>query len=211
MKFITHSGYVDYPTICAYMEAHISTVTSPDHEEIHFLQHPSIYTRGVRARETDLLSNDLPIYDTPRGGQFTYHGPGQLIIYPLMNLNFRQRDVKKYIESLELWMIKTLESFGVQAFVCKDRVGVWINHNGQEKKIAAIGVKLRKWVTYHGMSLNISPDLKFFDGIVPCGLKDYGVTSLLDLGIDCSLDDVIDVMKKLYPQIEFFNDLIKTS
>lgn len=161
-------------------------------ETAWFLEHPPLYTAGISARRDDLLWSDrFPVYDAGRGGQFTYHGPGQRVVYVMADLRVRGKDVRAYVQGLETWLIAALAQLGLKGETRPDRVGVWIDRgDGREDKIAAIGVKVRRWVTLHGVALNVSPDLSHFAGIVPCGIRQHGVTSLADLGAPASMDAV---------------------
>jgi lipoyl(octanoyl) transferase len=187
---------VPYETAIAVMEDRIERIaagTAP--ELIWLLEHPPIYTAGTSARLTDLLQPDrFPVYETGRGGQYTYHGPGQRIAYVMLDLRVRGRDVRSLITLLEDWIIATLATFNVKGEVRPDRVGVWVRRpdRGQdaEDKIAAIGLRLRRWISFHGLSLNVEPNLEHFSGIVPCGVNRHGVTSLADLGLVLSMTDV---------------------
>ena len=170
-------------------------------ELVWFLEHPPLYTAGTSAKSEDLLAADrFPIYDTGRGGQYTYHGPGQRVVYVMLDLTKRGRDVRKYVFKLEQWLIDTLAEFNVTAERREGRVGVWITRSGVqgqtiEEKIGAIGVRVRKWVTFHGICLNVEPDLEHYGGIVPCGIAEHGVTSLVKLGRPVSMMDVDAVLK----------------
>ena len=170
-------------------------------ETIIFCEHSPIYTAGTSAKiETDVLNTtDIPVLKTGRGGQITYHGPGQRVLYPLINLNKREKDLRKYIDTLQNWVIEALSHFGISAHTSDD-VGVWVKTNSGDKKIAAIGVRVRKWVTYHGIALNVCPNLDHYKGIVPCGITTKGVTSLKDLGVNTTLKEVDDVLLKLLPK-----------
>lgn len=175
-------------------------------ENVWLLEHPALYTAGTSADAKDLLSPDrFPVFKTGRGGQYTYHGPGQRVGYVMLDLKKRGQDVRKYVGDLESWLIATLAEFGVTGELREGRVGVWVRRpdkgQGREDKIAAIGVRIRKWVTFHGVSLNVDPDLSHFDGIVPCGISQHGVTSLADLGITATMQDVDVAMKKTFGQV----------
>jgi lipoyl(octanoyl) transferase len=160
-------------------------------ERVWLLEHPPLYTAGTSAKESDLVdASRFPVFKTGRGGQYTYHGPGQRVAYVMLDLKKRGSDVRAFVAMLEEWIIATLAEFGVEGERREDRVGVWVRRGSGEAKIAAIGIRVRRWVTYHGISLNVSPDLSHFDGIVPCGVREHGVTSLADLGIPASMDDV---------------------
>lgn len=165
-------------------------------ELIWFLEHPPLYTAGTSAKAQDLLDPIFPVYKTGRGGQYTYHGPGQRVVYVMLDLKNRNQDLRAYVWSLEEWLIRTLAKVGVTAERREGRIGLWVQEKGgQENKIAAIGVRVQKWITLHGIALNVSPDLDHFKGIVPCGIRNHGVTSLKDLGVDLSLEEVDEILK----------------
>ena len=174
---------------------------------IWFLEHPPLYTKGVSAKDADLLDpKRFPIFDSGRGGQFTYHGPGQLVVYVMLDLKAHGQDLHLYIQKLEQWLINSLFEIGINAERRKGRVGLWISDfTGYEKKIAAIGVRVQKWVSSHGVALNWQPDLSHFDGIVPCGLPEFGVTSLRDQNIHIDRTDLITILRKHFA--ETFNIL----
>ncbi len=196
---------VPYDTAIAAMEAQVAgirTGTAP--ELIWLLQHPPLYTAGTSSRQEDLVQPDrFPVHRTGRGGQFTYHGPGQRVAYVMLDLSRRGRDLRAFVCALEQWVIDTLARFNVAGERRPGRVGVWVdrsrhggNHRpGQEDKIAAVGVRVRHWVSFHGISLNVDCDLEHYSGIVPCGIADHGVTSLLDLGITASMAEVDDALR----------------
>ncbi len=194
-------GLAPYAETLAAMEsraAAIASGTAP--EAIWLLEHPPLYTAGTSARAADLTDPDrFPVHIAGRGGQYTYHGPGQRVAYTMLNLNERGRDVRQFVCALENWVIATLAEFNVKGERRAGRVGVWVvrhdrapNPDGalREDKIAAIGVKLRRWVSFHGISINVEPDLSHFGGIVPCGIRDHGVTSLVDLGLPVTMADL---------------------
>ena len=200
---------VPYETAVAAMEARVAAIAAGEAAEaVWLLEHPPLYTAGVSARDDDLLAPDrFPVHRTGRGGQFTYHGPGQRVAYVMLDLNVRGRDVRGLVRGLEQWLIGALDRFSVEAGVRKGRVGVWVERKGpadggglwtREDKIAAIGVKVRKWVTFHGVSLNVEPDLDHFGGIVPCGISNHGVTSLVDLGVPATMDEADDALKSAF-------------
>ncbi|MDP2193292.1 MAG: lipoyl(octanoyl) transferase LipB [Alphaproteobacteria bacterium] len=168
-------------------------------QQIWFLEHESVYTMGRSAQESELLSGDLPVYENNRGGRYTYHGPGQLVVYTMIHLKSHGLSVHQYVRSLEEWVIQTLQHFGVESFTCPGRVGVWVRHNGGERKIAAIGVHITKGVSWHGLCLNIHPELSHYQGIIPCGIREHGVTSLHDMGICVPRHDVETVLKVYCP------------
>jgi len=182
-------GLIAYDAALTAMEAHAAAIARGEADEmVWLLEHPPIYTAGVSAKLDDLISPDrFPVFKAGRGGQFTYHGPGQRVAYVMLDLRARGRDARAFVAALEAWVIDALAHLGVVGEIRCGRVGVWVERPGpgaaaQEDKIAAIGVKLRHWVSFHGISLNAAPDLSHYDGIVPCGISDHGVTSLADLG-----------------------------
>jgi lipoyl(octanoyl) transferase len=186
---------VPYPEAVAAMEARAAAIADGTAGElIWLLEHPPLYTAGVSARPEDLLTpGSIPVFQTGRGGQFTYHGPGQRVAYVMLDLNQRGRDVRRFVRGLEAWIIESLDAFNVEAGPREGRVGVWVERRDggivHEDKIAAIGIKIRRWVSFHGISLNVEPDLGHFDGIVPCGIREHGVTSLVDLGRPVTMDE----------------------
>ena len=185
-------GRVTYPEAVAAMERRAEAIAAGEAEEVVWLlEHPPLYTAGVSAKPADLLVPDrLPVFESGRGGQYTYHGPGQRVAYVMLDLRARRRDVRAFVAALESWIIAALAELGVTAEVRPGRVGVWVERFAprREDKIAAIGVRLRRWVSLHGISLNVAPDLSHFEGIVPCGIRGHGVTSLADLGVAATLD-----------------------
>ena len=187
---------VGYLEAVAMMEARAAAIAEGRAGElVWLLEHPPLYTAGVSAKPGDLLDADrFPVFQSGRGGQFTYHGPGQRVAYVMLDLTKRRRDVRAFVAALEAWVIGALAQFNVMGEVREGRVGVWVEHRApgivaRDDKIAAIGVKLRRWVSFHGISLNVEPDLSHFDGIVPCGVTEHGVTSLLDLGLPVTMDE----------------------
>lgn len=175
-------------------------------ELVWLLEHPPLYTAGTSAKAEDLLNpNGLPVFRTARGGQFTYHGPGQRVVYVMLDLETRGRDIREFITRLETWLIHTLAEFNVTGEIRRDRVGIWVkrstHHHQVEDKIAAIGLRVSRWVSSHGIALNVDPDLSRFQGIVPCGIRDHGVTSLADLGLPVSMYDVDVALRTSFQQI----------
>ncbi|WP_313002424.1 lipoyl(octanoyl) transferase LipB [Brevundimonas sp.] len=207
VQWAVSSGYVDYEPAVAAMEARVAAIATGEAEEVVWLlEHPPLYTAGVSARDDDLLAPDrFPVHQTGRGGQFTYHGPGQRVAYVLLDLNRRGKDVRAFVHGLEDWIIGALGQFGVEAGMREGRVGVWVERKGagwsREDKIAAIGVKVRKWVSFHGISLNVEPDLDHFGGIVPCGITEHGVTSLVDLGVLATMDEADGALKASFQRV----------
>jgi lipoyl(octanoyl) transferase len=189
-------GFVAYPEAVAAMEDRAARIADGTAGElIWLLEHPPLYTAGVSAKPDDLLQPDrFPVFQSGRGGQFTYHGPGQRVAYVMLDLTQRGRDVRAFVAALEAWIIGSLARFNVEGQIRDGRVGVWVERRApgvplREDKIAAIGVKLRRWASFHGVALNVEPDLTHFAGIVPCGVSEFGVTSLVDLGLPVTLDD----------------------
>ncbi len=188
--------HVDYRYAVTQMEQRVSAIRAGTMAEcVWLLEHPPTYTAGTSAKDGDLILPDrFPVYATGRGGQYTYHGPGQRIAYVMLDLNKRGRDIRAYVRDLEDWVTVVLSQFGVKGERRQDRVGVWVRRPelgaGKEDKIAAIGVRVRRWVTFHGISLNVFPDLEHYSGIVPCGVSEHGVTSLADLGMRVSMEEV---------------------
>ena len=198
---------VGYPEAVAAMEARAAAIADGQATElVWLLEHPPLYTAGVSAHDGDLLEpGRFPVHRTGRGGQFTYHGPGQRVAYVMLDLNRRGRDVRAFVRGLEQWIIGALGEFGVPADVREGRVGVWVERKGagwsREDKIAAIGVKVRRWVSFHGISLNVEPDLSHFGGIVPCGIQEHGVTSLVDLGVPATMDEADEALRASFRRV----------
>ena len=208
VEWAVSAAAVDYPEAVAAMEARAKAIADGQAGElIWLLEHPPIYTAGVSARSDDLIAPDrFPVHATGRGGQYTYHGPGQRVAYVMLDLRERGRDVHRFVTALEDWVITALDQLAIKGEIRKDRVGVWVERKspglpGREDKIAAIGVKLRRWVSFHGVSLNVEPDLEHFKGIVPCGITAHGVTSLVDLGHPVSMDEADEALKRAFTTI----------
>ena len=210
-EWITTPGLTDYREAERWMEARATAIANGTAREcIWLLEHPPLYTAGTSAKPADLTDPDrFPVYETRRGGQYTYHGPGQRVAYTLLDVGKRGRDVRAFVQSLEAWVIATLAEFNLRGEIRDGRVGVWVarpdkppqpDGSPAEDKIAAIGIRLRKWVSFHGLSINVEPDLSHFDGIVPCGIAEHGVTSLVDLGLPVTTDDVDVALKKTFVQ-----------
>ncbi len=193
-------GLTDYAEATAWMEARAAAIAEGRAEEcVWLLEHPPLYTAGTSARAEDLLRRDLPVHQTRRGGQYTYHGPGQRVVYVMLDLTRRGRDVRRFVHALEAWVIATLAEFQVVGELRPGRVGVWVRRPEKppapdgapaEDKIAAIGVRLKRWATLHGLAINVDPDLSHFAGIVPCGIREHGVTSLVDLGLPVAMTEL---------------------
>jgi lipoyl(octanoyl) transferase len=195
-------GLTAYPEAVEFMEARVAAIAEGTAPELVWLvEHPPIYTAGTSAKATDLLDRRFPVYQTGRGGQFTYHGPGQRVGYVMLNLKQRKCDVRAFVRDLEEWLIAALAQFNVRGERRDGRVGIWVARGTREDKIAAIGVRVRRWVTFHGVSINVDPDLTHFSGIVPCGVRDHGVTSLHDLGLMVAMADVDVAMKKSFTAV----------
>lgn len=195
---------VDYPDAVARMEARVAAIRAGEAAEaVWLLEHPALYTAGTSAREADLLDARFPVYASGRGGQYTYHGPGQRVAYVMLDLKKRQKepDIRAYVWSLEEWIIRALARFEIFGERRKGRVGIWVDMPAGEKKIAAIGVRVRHWVTYHGISINVAPELSHFSGIVPCGIAEYGVTSLADIGKDAGMAPVDKALQDSWAEV----------
>jgi lipoyl(octanoyl) transferase len=205
-------GLVSYEAALEFMEARAAAIAAGEAPEcIWLLEHPPLYTAGTSARREDLKDPDrFPVHDSKRGGQYTYHGPGQRVVYVMLNVGARGRDVRCFVQDLERWVIATLGEFGLTGHIREGRVGVWIERPDRprtasgamaEDKIAAIGIRLRKWVSFHGISINVEPDLSHFDGIVPCGITEYGVTSLVDLGLPVTMEDLDVALRHQFEEV----------
>ncbi len=203
-------GLVNYPAAVAAMEARAKAIAEGHVEElIWLLEHPALYSAGVSAKPGDLLAPDrFPVFASGRGGQFTYHGPGQRVAYVMLDLGARRKDARAFVAALEAWVVAALADLGVEGRLSPGRRGVWTNGpDGREEKIAAIGVRLRRWVSFHGVSLNVAPDLEHFAGIVPCGIADAGVTSLEKLGAPSAMAVVDAALETAF--IRIFGPVLK--
>ena len=210
VEWVVAPGLTDYDAAVAEMESRATAIAAGEvPERIWLVEHPPLYTAGTSARSEDLIDSRFPVYNSGRGGQFTYHGPGQRVAYALVDLKRRRQDLRAYVAALEEWIIATLAAFNVRGERREDRVGVWVRRPDKprgfdgtvaEDKIAAIGIRVRHWVAFHGISLNVEPDLSHFRGIVPCGIKDahYGVTSLVDLGLPATMADADAALKAAF-------------
>ncbi|WP_298846003.1 lipoyl(octanoyl) transferase LipB [uncultured Ruegeria sp.] len=212
MEWKITDGLTSYDDAVAFMEARVTSIASGDAEEcVWLLEHPPLYTAGTSAKIEDLTDPDrFPVYESKRGGEYTYHGPGQRVAYVMLDLNKRGRDVRQFVKQLEAWVISALAEFNVQGEIRDGRVGVWVRRDDKpltvtgkpaEDKIAAIGLRLRKWVSFHGISVNVEPDLEHFSGIVPCGISEFGVTSLVDLGLPVTTSDLDAALEKTFVDI----------
>ncbi|MEM6480035.1 MAG: lipoyl(octanoyl) transferase LipB [Pseudomonadota bacterium] len=211
VEWITADAPVAYDEALRFMEARRAALRAGQADElIWLLEHPPLYTAGTSAQPSDLREpGRFPVHQVHRGGQYTYHGPGQRVVYTVLDVAARGRDVRRFVEDLEGWIIATLAEFNLSGHLRPGRVGVWIERPDKptlldgrmaEDKIAALGIKMRQWVSSHGLSINVEPDLSHFDGIVPCGISDYGVTSLVDLGLPVTLDDVDAALKRTFSE-----------
>ena len=210
VEWAVSAGLTDYDAAVAFMEERAAAIRDGDASELVWLvEHPPLYTGGTSANLADLLSPErFPVFKSARGGQYTYHGPGQRVVYLMLDLTHRGRDVRAFVHGLEAWLIAALAAYGVLGECRNDRVGVWVDRSGadgakREDKIAAIGVRVRRWVSFHGIALNVRPDLSHFAGIVPCGVDDpgLGVTSLTDLGVSAGMDEVDATLKSTFQSI----------
>ena len=212
VDWITSEKLVPYPLAISEMEARVAKIAAGTATEVVWLlEHPPLYTAGKSADPTDLVDPDrFPVFPSKRGGQYTYHGPGQRVAYVMLDLARHGKDVRQFVERIEDWVIATLDEFNVKGEKREGRVGVWVvrpekppNPDGtpREDKIAAVGLRLQKWVSFHGISINVEPELDHFDGIVPCGMQEHGVTSLVDLGLPVTLEDVDAALKRTFPRV----------
>ncbi|KNG93129.1 lipoyl(octanoyl) transferase LipB [Pseudaestuariivita atlantica] len=212
VEWIVTPGLTPYPEAVAWMEARATAIAEGRAEEaVWLVEHPPLYTAGTSAKPADLTDPDrFDVFETRRGGQYTYHGPGQRVVYVLLDVGKRGRDVRAFVQQLEQWVIATLAEFNVTGEIRDGRVGVWVTRPEKpplpdgaprEDKIAAIGIRLRKWVSFHGLSINVDPDLGHFDGIVPCGITGHGVTSLIDLGLLVDMGDVDVALRRTFADV----------
>jgi len=212
VEWITSDTLVAYEEAVAFMEERVAGIAAGTAEEcVWLLEHPPLYTAGTSARREDLTDPDrFPVYPSKRGGQYTYHGPGQRVVYVMLDVGKRGHDVRRFVEQLERWVILALEEFNVRGEIRPGRVGVWVERDDKpltitgakaEDKIAAIGIRLRKWVSFHGISINVEPELDHFTGIVPCGITEHGVTSLVDLGLPVTMPDVDVALKRSFEMV----------
>ncbi len=212
VEWAISDGLTGYEDAVARMEARAADIAAGRADELIWLvEHPPLYTAGTSASPADLTDpHRFPVYETKRGGQYTYHGPGQRVVYTMLDVGRRGRDVRRFVQDLEAWVIATLDRFNVRGEVREGRVGVWVvrpdlapNPDGtpREDKIAAIGIRLRKWVSFHGLAINVEPDLSHFEGIVPCGIREHGVTSLVDLGLPVTMADVDVALRQTFDEV----------
>ncbi|MHB2265001.1 lipoyl(octanoyl) transferase LipB [Aliihoeflea sp. PC F10.4] len=212
VEWRTESGLTDYPQALAFMEERAAAIRDGTASELIWLvEHPPLYTAGTSADPADLLVDDrFPVFEAGRGGEYTYHGPGQRVAYVMLDLKRRREDVRAFVAALEAWIIGALDRFNVKGERRDDRVGVWVvrpdrpplpDGTPSEDKIAAIGIRLRKWVSFHGIAINVEPDLSHFGGIVPCGVRGHGVTSLVDLGLPVAMADLDVALKDAFRDV----------
>ena len=205
MEIKTSKELVEYSDAVSFMEERVDQIYKDQASEcLWFLEHPSLYTAGTSAKSGDLLDSQFPVFDTGRGGEYTYHGPGQRVVYTMLDLRARynQPDIKHFVWCLEETIIKTLAVFNIKGERREGRVGIWVvDQDGGENKIAAIGIRVRRWVSYHGISINLDPDLMHFSGIVPCGIREHGVTSIVQQGRDITFDELDAALEKSFVDV----------
>lgn len=214
MEWIVSDTPQDYETAVSAMEERVGAIRAGTADDlVWLLEHPPLYTAGTSADPADLLTARFPVFQTGRGGEYTYHGPGQRVAYVMIDLKKRQQapDIKKYVCQLEEWVIRSLAHFGIKGERRDGRIGIWVVTPSGEKKIAAVGVRIRHWVTYHGVAINVHPDLTHFGGIIPCGIREYGVTSLQDLGKPIPMNEFDAVLKQEFEGVFGSLPLCKTS
>lgn len=199
LRWEVSQGLTDYPTAIARMEAEVALIADGAPELVWLVEHPPIYTGGSSARAADLVdATRFPVYETGRGGQYTYHGPGQRVCYVMLDLKQRGNDVRAFVAGLEDVIIRTLNEFGITGERREDRVGVWVRRGTREDKIAALGIRVRRGITFHGLSINLNPDISHFSGIVPCGVTEHGVTSFADLGLSTTMAELDAELQKQF-------------
>jgi len=207
VEWVVAEGLTGYDEAVAEMEARAALIADGQAcERVWLVEHPPLYTAGTSARDEDLIAPErFPVFRSGRGGQFTYHGPGQRVAYVMLDLKRRQPDLRRFVAALESWLIGALDDCNIRGERREDRVGVWVRRpekgEGVEDKIAAIGIRVRRWVSFHGISLNVEPDLSHFDGIVPCGVSQHGVTSLVDLGLPVTMPEVDSVLRAAFERV----------
>jgi lipoyl(octanoyl) transferase len=207
VEWVVTEGLTGYEEAVAEMEARAGLIADGlAAERVWLVEHPPLYSAGTSARDEDLIEPErFPVFRSGRGGQFTYHGPGQRVAYVMLDLKRREPDLRRFVAALESWLIGTLDDFNIRGERREDRVGVWVRRPDKgvqaEDKIAAIGIRVRRWVSFHGISLNVEPDLTHFDGIVPCGVSRHGVTSLTDLGLPVTMPEVDSVLRAAFERV----------
>ncbi len=212
VEWIVSEGLTEYDDAVAFMEDRAAKIAAGEADEcIWLVEHPPLYTAGTSAKPQDLTDPDrFPVHVSKRGGQYTYHGPGQRVAYVMLDVGKRGRDVRRFVQQLENWVIATLDEFNIRGEIREGRVGVWVERQDKpltasgavpEDKIAAIGIRLRKWISFHGVSINVDPDLEHFSGIVPCGITEHGVTSLVDLGLPVTMEDLDVALRRCFDEV----------
>lgn len=212
VKFLKSNGLTEYTAACEFMDRRVSAILENRESELIWLvEHPPLYTAGTSSKPEDLIEPlKFPVHNSRRGGQYTYHGPGQRVAYVMLDAGRRGHDVRLFVRRLQEWVIATLDQFNVIGEVREGRIGVWVVRKDKpptatgalrEDKIAAIGIRLRKWISFHGISINVEPDLSHYSGIVPCGISEHGVTSLVDLGLAATMDDLDVALKKTFCEV----------
>lgn len=204
IEWLSEANTIYYPDAVAFMEDRVAAIRAAEKGDlVWLLEHPPLYTAGTSADPVDLRDPKFPVFETGRGGQYTYHGPGQRVAYVMLDLKKRQQvpDIKKYVWQLEEWIIQALGQFGITGERRPGRVGIWVVTPTGEAKIAAVGVRIRHWVTYHGISINLDPDLSHFAGIVPCGIAEHGVTSFRQLGVGATMQDLDRALLSAWAQV----------
>ncbi len=212
VEWIVSEGLTEYDDAVAFMEDRAAKIAAGEAGEcIWLVEHPPLYTAGTSAKPQDLTDPDrFPVHVSKRGGQYTYHGPGQRVAYVMLDVGKRGRDVRRFVQQLENWVIATLDEFNIRGEIREGRVGVWVERQDKpltasgavpEDKIAAIGIRLRKWISFHGVSINVDPDLEHFSGIVPCGITEHGVTSLVDLGLPVTMEDLDVALRRCFDEV----------
>lgn len=205
IEWISLPGLINYNTGLDLMQQRVfDVIQSKKKEAVFLLEHQDVYTAGTSYKDDELLSSDdIPVIYTGRGGKFTYHGPGQRVIYPILNLSSKNRstDLKLYIRLLEQWIINTLQALDIKAYTIDGKIGIWVNQNNAPAKIGAIGIRIKKWVTYHGIAINLTTDLSKYSGIIPCGINNFPVTSLTNIGIKIAMNDFDYLLKKEFEKL----------
>ncbi len=203
-------GLVNYPDAIARMEKLVASIRAGQSpQRVWLLEHPPVYTSGTSAKNEDLLAQQFPVYQTGRGGQYTYHGPGQRIAYVMLDISMRGNDVRGFVSALESWIIATLNEFGIKGERREDRVGVWVADGKVENKIAALGIRISRGISFHGISINLTPDLSHYNGIIACGVREHGVTSFRELGLKTTMEELDQVLLKTFQPV--FGQVIEPS
>ena len=212
VEFLKSNGLTEYTAACEFMERRVAAILENSKRELIWLvEHPPLYTAGTSSKPEDLLEPlKFPVHNSKRGGHYTYHGPGQRVVYVMLDAGRRGHDVRLFVRQLQEWVIATLDQFNVIGEIREDRIGVWVVRKDKpltetgalrEEKIAAIGIRLRKWISFHGISINVEPDLSDYSGIVPCGISEHGITSLVDLGLPVTMDDLDTALENTFYEV----------